>query len=135
MYGLNKRREEADGDFASVAVGEAASRLAAAMAEYDTLGADVHARWEQRAREHDARQPGILEAILSVLETDPTRSFEQVSADVGDWCSGSTIRRFFASLSYSSVLERVLPLMTALHRRKGVEFARRFRVMYLYMVD
>lgn len=127
MYALNKRRADAAGDFASVSVGEAASRLAGAMAEYGTLGADVHARWEQRAREHDARQPGILEAILSVLEADPTRSFEQVASDVGDWCSGSTIRRFFASLSYSSVLERVLPLMTALHRRKGVEFARHFR--------
>lgn len=127
LYALNKRRLDAAGDFSSVSVGEAARRLKAAMKGYDAAGAAEHARWEQISREHVRRQPGILEAILLVLERDPTRSFDQVSADIGGWCSGDTIRRFFESMQYSTVLERVLPLMNGRQRREAVAFARRFR--------
>jgi len=131
LFALNKRQRDAKASSrsksSSMTVGEAARSFSAAAKAYDDASDAVHAYWEQRAREHDRRQPGILESILTVLEGDPTRSFDQVSADIGGWCSGDTIRRFFDSLSYSKVLERVLPLLNKIQRKKAVKFARRFR--------
>ena len=132
MFALNKRRSAAKGSVSSsqsssMTREEAGQTLAAAMREYDAADDATHARWTQIAREHDARQPGILAAILSILERDPTRGFDHVAADIGGWCCGDTIRRFFESLSYSSVLERVLPLVKGKQRKDAVDFARRFR--------
>ena len=98
LFALNKRQRDAKASSrsksSSMTVGEAARQFSAAAKAYDDAGDAVHAYWEQRAREHDRRQPGILESILTVLEGDPTRSFDQVSADIGGWCSGDTIRRW-----------------------------------------
>ena len=146
MYAENKRREEKSSSAPMTVDGPrrrtrtkkgkqkrnstaAAGRLAELMAEFDALPPDAPARdlAELKARNHDARQPEILGAIVDVLTQDPTRSYSEVSADIGYWCSGDTIGRFFASMKSHVKLERVLPLLNQKQRRASVQFSKHAR--------
>lgn len=142
MYALNKRRKEAaEGSTPMVvdaparrkgkqrrqqASKQSAARLSALMTEYNALPSNAPERVlaEQMAKEHDLRQPAVLGDIVRVLLQNPSRSYNLVSADIGDWCSGDTIRRFFTSMKAHSVLERVLPLLNRTQRIAAVKFSK-----------
>ena len=109
------------------------------LQQWDTMKLDPNMRnhctyWEKRARDHDAAQPMILPQIIGILRKNPTLSFAAVSEKLTDWtssatpwCSGETIRRLFEACRYSTYLERALPLMTALQRKKAVKFGQLLR--------
>jgi hypothetical protein len=144
LWSLNERRREAAEDSTPVVDGplrprkgkrhqqaslKAATRLSELMARYKAFSPLAKERVvaERMAREHDERQPGVLGQIVAVLKQNPSRSYNLVASDIGDWCSGDTIRRFFASMKADSVLERVLPLLNRKQRRAAVQFSKHAR--------
>ena len=50
--------------------------------------------WACLAREHDKWQPLIWDQILHGTRANPTQSFDQISSDIGCWCSPATIHRW-----------------------------------------
>ena len=100
-----------------------------AMTEYETIPPEDHALWDAKAREYVLAQPGMLDQILKILRKDPTSSWELVSDSLvpKNWCCGETIRRLFDACGYSQYLERALPLMSALQRKKSVVFGKHYR--------
>ena len=102
--------------------------LQEAESMWETLSDDEKTVWACLAREHDERQPLIRDQILDAIRANPTKSFEQISTDVGCWCSSATIHRWLQSQeTYSTYVERVLPLLTKHQMNKHVEFAQLLR--------
>jgi hypothetical protein len=106
--------------------------LAEKMAEYAEKtqrpwtkdGNATHELWNQRRRQHLSRHAAILGDIIRAMRRDPSMSWNAVSGQIGNWCSGDAIRRLFDAHEKSTYLERILPLMTADQRKKAVTFAK-----------
>ena len=99
-----------------------------ATKRWNKLPLSTKAKWVAASREHDECQPFIKDAIIESLQRNPSKSYRQVSRDIGGWCSADTIYRWlcnYASFSYYN--ERIVPLLTSNQRRKHVEWATKFR--------
>lgn len=84
--------------------------------------------WRCAERSLAARHPDLVDNIIDTIRSNPTKSYEQIAADIGNACSGSTIQRFLACHeSYSTYVERILPLLTKAQKVKHVAFANHFR--------
>ena len=72
-----------------------------------------------------AQQPQIRDTIIQIMRKNPTKSFDKVAADIGEWCSGRSIARWFKQYEQSSYyVERVLPLLTEPQMKKQVAFCK-----------
>ena len=70
-------------------------------------------------------QPSIRDMIIGILRKDPSKSFDSVAADINNWCSASTIARWFKKYEQESYyVERILPLLTTEQRKKQVQFCK-----------
>ena len=105
-----------------------------AYVRWETLNLEERSVWEMKSRNAIARQPKIGYEIVELLRGNPTMSWDQVSYELDDWCSESTIRRWFASkkcgrddLRYA---ERILPLLSNAQMVKHVEFAKRLQSLW-----
>jgi hypothetical protein len=59
---------------------------------------------------------------------NPSKSFDQIAQDIGDWCSARTIKHWIIQHSgYMTYAQRALPLLTAVQKQKHVEFATRLQ--------
>ena len=139
LFAVNGRREAAMNSH-TVGLGGTAS-AAAALAEQRLVyrrhrgpgmigpltkgGQEIHNFWQLQRRQHLARHPHILSDIITALRDDPSMSWNAVSGQIGNWCSGDAIRRFFAAHDSSTYLERILPLMTPGHKKAAVKFGNR----------
>ena len=139
LFAVNGRREAAVNSH-SVGLGGTAS-AAAALAEQRLVyrrhrgpgmigpltkgGQEIHNFWQLQRRQHLARHPHILSDIITALRDDPSMSWNAVSGQIGNWCSGDAIRRFFAAHDSTTYLERILPLMTPGHKKAAVKFGNR----------
>ena len=80
--------------------------------------------WEAQFRGKIAWQPQIQDDICKAMQANPSKSFEQIANDIGNWCCGSTIHKWLASHSgYATYAQRALPLLTSAQKQKHVEFA------------
>jgi hypothetical protein len=98
----------------------------------------VDAEWEKLGKKQDhfkflsrgaiAKQPNIAGMIVHALRTNPSQSWDRLSAAIGGWCSDSTIRRWLTSFDgYEKYSERFLPLLTGIQKEKHLAFARHLR--------
>jgi hypothetical protein len=82
--------------------------------------------WEAQSRSKIAQQPQIRDNIIEAMRANPTKSFEQITVDIGNWCSASTIQKWIASHSgYTTYAQRALPLLTSVQKEKHVAFPTR----------
>ena len=96
-----------------------------ALAAWNDLSKNDKEVWEKCARDHDAEQPYINDHIIEAIHTNPTKSFECIAEDIGNWCSASAIHRWLSNYDlYSVYVERILPLLTARQMEKHSEFAK-----------
>jgi hypothetical protein len=65
-----------------------------AKLEWTKLSDDERENWVAMAREHFEIQPYIRDLLVDAIIDDPNKSFERLSADIGYWCSASTIHRW-----------------------------------------
>jgi hypothetical protein len=73
------------------------------------------------------RQPHMANLIVENLRSNPTLSWEQVASSIDDWCSASTIQRWFTSYKdvrggFCTYTERLLPLLSDQQKKKHVAF-------------
>lgn len=84
--------------------------------------------WEFKSRKYVARQTNIRDNILEAMRANPGKSFQQLMEDIDDWCSASTIHRWFSSHDgYSTYAQRTLPLLSSEQKKKHVEFCKHVR--------
>jgi hypothetical protein len=84
--------------------------------------------WEAQSRSKIAWQPQIRDNIIEAMRANPSKSFEKLAEDIGNWCCASTIRMWLASHSgYATYAQRALPLLTGTQKLKHVQFATRLR--------
>jgi hypothetical protein len=128
MYIMNqiRVRKEADSQFAH----EDNSRNAEvyreeAKADWCLLNANERAYWEQRSRTQIERQPSIADDIINSMRANPSKSYDAVAKDIGNWCSGTTIQKWLRSHSgYNTYAQRTLPLLTSAQKQKHVIFGK-----------
>jgi hypothetical protein len=84
--------------------------------------------WEAHSWSKISRQPQIRDTIIEAMRANPTKSFEQIAVDIGNWCSASTMAKWIASHSgYTTYALRALPLLTSVQKEKHVTFATHLR--------
>jgi hypothetical protein len=98
-----------------------------AKAEWVLLDDSMKVFWESQSRSKIARQPYIRDNIIEAMRVNPSKSFEQISNDIDNWCLASTIFKWFFSHGYSTFVQRALPLLTEAQKKKHVEFSWRIR--------
>jgi hypothetical protein len=95
---------------------------------WQALSEEQKTVWACLSREHHERQPLIRDQILDAIRANPTKSFEQISSDIGGWCAASTIHRWLQSQeTYGTYVERILPLLTKHQMTRHVDFAQLVR--------
>mmetsp|Transcript_10823 Transcript_10823/g.17325 ORF Transcript_10823/g.17325 Transcript_10823/m.17325 type:complete len:169 (-) Transcript_10823:853-1359(-) len=100
---------------------------ACAVASWDMLCTAEKAQWECYSRTQLQTQPNIRDRIIEVLKNNPKTPYREVANAIGNWCSASTIERWMKSFpSYSTYLERPLPMLTRSQMAKHVTFAKHF---------
>ena len=123
----NERRRVRGQDFSSVDRPGAAEIDSNARVRWNDMVEQERVVWELRSRSMIARQPFIADSIIYALREDPTLSWVQVASSIDDWCSPSTIQRWFHSYKgrggYCTYTERLLPLLSEQQRRKHVIFS------------
>jgi hypothetical protein len=81
-----------------------------AKLEWTELSDGDRELWVALAREHDEIQPYIRELLVDAINDDPNKSLERLSADIGYWCSASTIHRWLQQYpDYKTYVSRLLP--------------------------
>ena len=99
-----------------------------AKAEWVVAEPELCNFWEAMSRSKVARQPHIRDNIIEVMRENHAKSFEQISHDIGNWCSVRTIVRWLSQHSgYSTYAQRALPLLTTVQKQKHVAFATRLQ--------
>ena len=128
LFALARRQEKMKAEH-KVKPARAKQMLVEAMAEWEGQTETEKAFWHHEARKHDEKQPAIADLIVEVFKANPTLSFNAAAAHekIGNWCSGNTIGNLFRSLRYSTIMERILPLLTKKQMKKAVEFCKFLR--------
>ena len=99
-----------------------------AKAEWLSLPAADKVYWESRSRSQITRQEHIADNIIEAMRANPSKSFEQIASDIGNWCSASTIQKWIASKQgYTTYAQRTLPLLTKKQKEKHVTFSKKLR--------
>jgi hypothetical protein len=102
-----------------------------AKVEWTELSDDERENWEAIAREHDEIQPYIKGLLIDAIIDDPNKSFERLSADIGYWCSASTIHRWLQQYpDYKNYVNRLLPSLSDDQKKKHVQFAKHVRARW-----
>jgi hypothetical protein len=95
-----------------------------AKLEWMFLSDDDRELWVALAREHDEIQPYIRELLVDAINDDPNKSLERLSADIGYWCSASTIHRCLQQYpDYKTYVSPLLPSLIDEQKMKHVKFA------------
>ena len=84
---------------------------------------DVRAAWEAESRERVTRQPYIKDAIIESFRRNPSKSFEKVAEEIGNWCSPTAIKMWMKRQKCRFYVGKVLPLLSKIQMQKHVEFA------------
>ena len=83
--------------------------------------------WLAKSRMLTEMRPMYKDMILESLRANPSKSFRQISEELGGAVSHAAIHRWLSSYpSYCTYVHRALPLLTTSQRAKHVAFARRF---------
>ena len=83
--------------------------------------------WGAIARAKISRQANVRDDIICSLRSNPSKSFEQVATDIGNWCSASTIHHWMDGIGYCKYVEQTLPLLTKVQMKKHVAFSKHLR--------
>ena len=128
LFALARRQEKMKAEH-KVKPARAKQMLVEAMAEWEGQTKMEKAFWHHEARKHDEKQPAIADLIVEVFKANPTLSFNAAAAHekIGNWCSGNTIGNLFRSLRYSTIMERILPLLTKKQMKEAVKFCKFLR--------
>jgi hypothetical protein len=80
--------------------------------------------YEKKSRDHDARQKGAQQEVVDLLRQNARRSYSALGKAMNNWCSVSTIERFFKSQKdFQYYSQNVRPLLSEGNRLKQVAFA------------
>ena len=90
LYACHMRKLKSRQDTFQTGAQRSQQFFQAALAEFDTLPERERLLWQSRSRAHDLAQPSIKSQIITMLQADPTKSFDGVAAalDPPYWCSG-----------------------------------------------
>ncbi len=81
--------------------------------------------YDKKSRDHDARQKGAKDELLALLKQNGIRSFSALGKAMNNWCSISTIERYFnMQLDFQYYSHNVRPLLSEGNRLKQVAFAK-----------
>ena len=81
-------------------------------------------RWEAESRKHNEEWPTIKDRIIASLQKNGSKGFRQIEADIGGWCSHTTISKWIKNHeTYSIYTERILPLLTSQQQHKQYSFS------------
>ena len=81
--------------------------------------------YEKKGRDHEVRQKGAKEELLSLLKQNGRRSFSALGKAMNNWCSISTIENFFKMQpDFQYYSQNVRPLLSEGNRLKQVAFAK-----------
>jgi hypothetical protein len=80
--------------------------------------------YEKNSRDHAARQKGAQQEVVDLLRQNARRSYSALGKAMNNWCSVSTIERFFKSQKdFQYYSQNVRPLLSEGNRLKQVAFA------------
>jgi hypothetical protein len=80
--------------------------------------------YEKKSRDHNARQKGAKEELVALLTKNGRRSYSALGKAMNNWCSISTIERFFKSQDdFQYYSQNVRPLLSEGNRLKQVAFS------------
>ena len=80
--------------------------------------------YEKKSRDHEARQKGAKEELISLLKQNGRRSYSALGKAMNNWCSISTIETFFKRQpDFKYYSQNVRPLLSEGNRLKQVAFA------------
>ena len=80
--------------------------------------------YDKKSRDHEARQKGAKEELISLLQQNGRRSFSALGKAMNNWCSISTIETFFKRQpDFNYYSQNVRPLLSEGNRLKQVAFS------------
>ncbi len=81
--------------------------------------------YDKKSRDHAARHQGAKEEVVALLKLNGRRSFSALGKAMNQWCSISTIERFFKSQpDFQYYSQNVRPLLSEGNRLKQVAFSK-----------
>ncbi len=83
------------------------------------------AAYDKRSIDHNERHKGAKLDLVELLNRNGRRSYTSIGKALNNWCSASTIERFFKSQpDYLTYSQNVRPLLSEGNRMKQVEFSK-----------
>jgi hypothetical protein len=80
--------------------------------------------YDKKSRDHEARQKGAKAELVALLTKNGRRSYSSLGKAMNNWCSISTIERFFKSQDdFKYYSQNVRPLLSEGNRLKQVAFS------------
>jgi hypothetical protein len=81
--------------------------------------------YEKRNRDHNERHNGAKNDLIELLNRNGRKSYTSLGKALNNWCSASTIERFFKSNpDYLTYSQNVRPLLSEGNRLKQVAFSK-----------
>ena len=125
LYAINVCRQEKILDYDFGTRKEYMNKISKLMNDYEHLDLNLRDIWNLKRREHLAQQPFIKDMIVDSLFRKPQQSWRGIEGDINSWCSHMTIERFCKSFdTFGYYKERIIPLLSPLHKEKHLEFAK-----------
>jgi hypothetical protein len=64
---------------------------------WDALDEAAREPWKQSSKWHDEMQPTIQKILVDQINNHPYRTYDQLAADIRNWCGASTIQRWLTA--------------------------------------
>ena len=110
--------------YVSVSREERANKEQSLSITWNKVSKTERSKWEAEARRHDEEWASIKDRIILSLQNNGSKGFQQVEADIGGWCSHTTIAKWLKQHeTYTIYTERIIPLLTTEQKNKQHKFA------------